>query len=236
MKTAIAYVALYIVGLNIVEPIVFLLLSIFLIWLTSLLAPEIAGVAFLVPAYLGGIISKIASCFVMVFLATHIFGWLSIQFSLWPIIIIFSLTTYNSLDRLDPAKGKNRPLEISYLIGETVGYTLGALHFVYAVSFKIVLSIAAIPVFVLLCCLQIPRKKSFPFWELAAEKPEEAYEWFQNDPCWVICDPPAGKNEEPDQTEYVGNFHLYVPSLERTITVWGKISLIEESEKRFIDR
>ena len=228
MKTAIAYL-LSIGGLFIAEPIIGFLFFPLLAYLKRINAELLY--------WLEGIISTIVTCFAVVFLSTAIFGWLSVKYSLLPIIVMLALSTINNFSRLARFKGTDHfPMELSYTIGGTVGYILGALYFIYAVPLKIIVSIAAVPVVILLYCLLTSRQKSFPFWKLASEIPDQAYEWFLNDPCWVIYDPPSGKNEEPDRNEYNGGFYLYVPSLGRKITVYGKFDLIEESEKRFIDR
>jgi hypothetical protein len=228
MKTAIAYL-LSIGSLFIAEPIIGLLFFPLLAYLKRINAELLY--------WLEGIISTIVSCFAVVLLSTVIFGWLSVEYSLLPIIVMLVLSTINNFSRLARSKGTDRfPMEFSYTIGGTVGFILGALYFIYAVPLKIIISIAAVPVVILLYCLSTSRQKSFPFWKLVSEIPDKAYEWFQNDSCWIIYDPPSGKNEVPDINEYNGGFFLYVPSLNRKITVYGNIDLIEESEKRFIEQ
>jgi len=97
-------------------------------------------------------------------------------------------------------------------------------------------TIIAMPVAILLYCLFISRSRSFPFWKLAAEIPDQAYEWFQNDACWFIYDPTSGKNKQPDLGKYQVGFYLYVPSLGRTIKIYADFHLIEESQKDFIEK
>ena len=190
---------------------------------------------------LEAIISTIVSCFAVVFLSTAIFGWLSLEYSLLPIIVMFITSIPMNFGRnIGGVARFEEPhlslMGLSYIIGGSIGYILGALYFIYAVSLKVIVSIAAVPVVILLFCLLISREKSFRFSNLAYEIPDQAYEWFLNDPCWVIYDPPSGKNEEPDRNEYNRRFRFYVPSLGRKISVFGKFDLIEESEKRFIER
>ncbi len=228
MKTAIAYI-LAIGGLFVAEPIIGFLFLPLMLYLKRIDAGLLS--------WLGGIISTMVSCFAVVFVSTVIFGWLSVGYSLLPIILMLALSTINNFSRLSRFKGTYPfPMELSYTIGGTVGYILGALYFIYVVPFKIIISIAVVPVVILLYCLLTSRQKSFPFWKLAAQIPDQAYEWFLNDPCWVIYDPLSGKNEKPDRKEYNGPFFLYTPSLGRKIEVYGKFDLIEKSEKRFIDR
>ena len=228
MKTAIAYL-LSIGCIFIAEPIIGFLFFPLLAYLRRIDAELLY--------WLGGIISTIVSCFAVVFLSTVIFDWLSVEYSILPIIVMLALSTINNFSRLARFKGTDRfPMELSYTIGGTVGYILGALYFIYVVPLKIIVSIAAVPVVILLYCLLTSRQKSFPFWKLASKIPDQAYEWFLNDPCWIIYDPPSGKNEKPDRNEYNGGFFLSVPSLGRKIKVYGKFDLIEESEKRFIDQ
>lgn len=228
MKTALAYI-FSLGGLFIAEPIIGFLFFPLLAYLKRIDAELLY--------WLEGIISTIVSCFAVVFLSTLIFDWLSVEYSLLPIIVMLILSTINNLSRLARFKGSDQFfMELSYTIGGSIGFILGTLYFIYNVPLKIIGSIAAVPVFILLYCLSTSRQKSFPFWKLVSEIPDQAYEWFLNEPCWVIYDPPSGKNEVPDKNEYSGGFFLYVPSIGRKITVYGKFNSIEESEKRFISQ
>lgn len=228
MKTVFAYL-LSITGLFVMEPIGLLFFSLLVAYLKKFDA--------MLLFWLVGIIATIVSYFTVVFLSTVVFDWLSVEYSLLPIVVMLVLSSMRNIGRLARLRGTRRfPMEMSYSIGGTVGFALGAMYFVYAVPLKIVASVAATPMVVLLCCLLTTRTKSFPFWKLASDIPDQAYEWFLNDPCWVIYDPPSGRNEKPDRNEYSGGFLLYVPSLGRRITVYGKFDLIAESEKRFIEQ
>jgi hypothetical protein len=228
MKTALAYL-LSIGGLFIVGPII----EFFFLPLLAYIKRINTELLF----WLEGIVSTIASCFAVVFLSKVIFGWLSVEFSLLPIIVMLGLSTTNNINRLARFRGTDGfALEFCYTIGGTVGYILGALYFIYFVPLKIIVIIAAVPVTILIYCLLTTRRRSFPFWKLASEIPDLAYEWFQNDPCWVIYDPTTGRNKLPDRKDYSGSYFLYVPSLGRKIQVYGNFNLIEESQKRFLDR
>ena len=130
MKTAIAYL-LSIGGLFIAEPIIGFLFFPLLAYLKRINAELLY--------WLEGIISTIVSCFAVVFLSTGIFGFLSVEYSLLPIIVMFALSTINNFSRLARFKRTDHfPMELSYTIGGTVGYILGALYFIYAVPFKII--------------------------------------------------------------------------------------------------
>ena len=75
------------------------------------------------------------------------------------------------------------------------------------------------------------------FWRAAARLPDQAYEWFQQEDCWVVSDPSRKPVVKPvPETDFVGPFSLYVPSLGgRKIVVFGAASEIEQSQARFLD-
>jgi hypothetical protein len=151
---------------------------------------------------------------------------------------MLTLSSINNINRLKRFKGTDRyHNELSYTIGDTVGFTLGAMYFLYNIPFGIIVSIAAVPVVILIFCLLISRTNSLPFWKLASNLPDQAYNWFLNDgSCWIIYDPPSGKEKKPEINGYSHGLSLFVPSLGRKITVYGKMSLIEESEKQFLEQ
>ncbi len=68
------------------------------------------------------------------------------------------------------------------------------------------------------------------FWKLAAKLPDQAIEFMSSDPAWTI----PGDSGAPPRC--VGPFLLSVPSLERTIKIYGDPDRIEESQARFIER
>ena len=176
MKTTIAYL-LSIVGLLAVEPTVEFL------FLPLVVGLKRIGTEFL--CWIAGIIITIVSCFVVVFLSSLIFSWLSVKYSVLPITAMLVLSSLNSVGRLRRFRGTDRfPMELSFTIGGTIGFILGAMYLVYAVPLKTVSAIAAIPIVFLAYCLLTSRQKSFPFWKLACEIPDQAYDWFLNDPCW----------------------------------------------------
>jgi hypothetical protein len=228
MKTAIAYL-LSIGGVLVAEPIIVFL---FLPLAASLKKRNTELVIWLV-----ALISTIVGSFAVVFLSARIFTWLSVKYSLLPIVVMLAVSALHNLSRLARFQGRRGfPLELSYAIGDAIGFILAAMFFVCLVPLKVILYVAAVPVVILLFCLSTTRQKSFPFWKLAAEIPDKAYEWFLNDPCWAIYDPPSGKIEQPDLKEYNGPCFLHVPSLGRRIKVYGKFDSMEESQKRFMDR
>ena len=187
--------------------------------------------------WLVGAISTMVSNFAVVFLSTIIFGWLSLEYSLLPLTVMFVSSSLNVLARLARFRGtEGFALEVSYGVGETSGFILGAMYFVYLVPLKVIVYIATLPVIVFACCLLISRQKTFPFWKLASDMPDEAYEFFLSEPCWAIYDPPSRKQERPSGRDYTGPFFLHVPSLGRRIAFYGKSDLIEESQRRFIER
>jgi len=164
-----------------------------------------------------------------------LFGWFGMSFTIVPILIMAVATLAHDIGRVLRMRGSRRSvMETGYSIGGVLGYVLGAMFFVYGRSGTLVLGIAAIPAMVMVYGLVASRAKSFEFWNLASRHPEEAYAWFENDGCWIIYDPPSGRDIRPDPTNYYGGFPLHVPSLGRQISVYGHIDKIEDSEKRFI--
>ncbi|MDA2935572.1 hypothetical protein MYX82_14740 [Acidobacteria bacterium AH-259-D05] len=104
MKTAIAYL-LSIGGSLVVEPVVGFLFFPLLAYLKRIDAELLY--------WLEGVISTIVSCFAVVFLSTLIFDWLSVQYSLLPILVMLSLSSVNNFVRLALFKGTDRfPMEL----------------------------------------------------------------------------------------------------------------------------
>lgn len=68
------------------------------------------------------------------------------------------------------------------------------------------------------------------FWKLAAKLPDQAIEFMASDPAWSI---PGDSGAPP---RYVGPFLLSVPSLGRTVKIYGDPDRIEESQTCFMER
>lgn len=74
------------------------------------------------------------------------------------------------------------------------------------------------------------------FWHVAAKYPDEAYEWFSQDPGWIVVhagDPtprfPGGGSE------YVGPFTLYIPQLgNERVKVYALADRLEDSQTAFL--
>ncbi len=80
------------------------------------------------------------------------------------------------------------------------------------------------------------RQGKIGFWKLAAKYPNEAYDWFMNEDCWVIIDPQSGLTKKPELRDFNGPFWLLVPKLGgRKVTIYGRFDEIEESQKRFME-
>lgn len=74
------------------------------------------------------------------------------------------------------------------------------------------------------------------FWKTVSRSPNEAYEWFRTEDCWVVVDPadPSSRPPNPRQT-YSGPFRLSVPKLGgRVITIYGRTDEITDSQDRFL--
>ncbi len=68
------------------------------------------------------------------------------------------------------------------------------------------------------------------FWTLAAKLPDQAMEFFLSDSAWIV----PGDSAAPPRC--VGPFLLSVPSLGRTVKIYGDPEHIEESQARFMER
>ncbi len=75
------------------------------------------------------------------------------------------------------------------------------------------------------------RKGGFGFWRKAQNNPEFAYSYFVTSECWRVED---GFNDDWQPSRQQGNwhgpFHLRVPSLGKTVRVYGKVGLYESSQ------
>lgn len=77
------------------------------------------------------------------------------------------------------------------------------------------------------------RHGNISFWKLAALIPDEAYQWFKRNPAWFVSE--AGDEKPSSRDEYSGPFLLAIPSLGRTIRVYGRHDQIEESQRHFLE-
>ena len=75
------------------------------------------------------------------------------------------------------------------------------------------------------------------FWKIAAALPDEAYDWFMSEACWVVINSESGAPSPQPRRDYTGPFFLRVPKLGgRNIKVYGLHDQIEESQSRFLER
>ncbi|MFI5338415.1 MAG: hypothetical protein ACHQ7N_01075 [Candidatus Methylomirabilales bacterium] len=76
------------------------------------------------------------------------------------------------------------------------------------------------------------------FWKAAAAMPDEAYEWFMTESCWVVQDPASGPTAKPElRSAYTGPFFLWVPKLGgRRVIIYGLHDQIEASQARFLEQ
>ncbi len=75
------------------------------------------------------------------------------------------------------------------------------------------------------------------FWKVAAKYPDEAYDWFMSEDCWIVVDPESPSSQKPEpRGEFTGPFVLWVPKLgDRRVAVYGRHDRIEESQRRFTE-
>lgn len=77
------------------------------------------------------------------------------------------------------------------------------------------------------------------FWRLVQRKPETAYMLFRLNPHrWLIFEtkPPGGYRSVAPSPEWVGPFRLVVPSLGKTIVIFGRSEGLEEAENEMVDK
>jgi hypothetical protein len=67
------------------------------------------------------------------------------------------------------------------------------------------------------------------FWRLVGKHPDRAYEFFQRESCWFVDALPS----DIARDQLTGPFKVFVPSIGRTINIWGLNPAYLESEKRF---
>lgn len=227
MKTAFAYLVA-ILSTRIMEAVA-LSLSTPIVLLKRIDAQPLYWLEAVIVTMMGG--------FVSVGFTQAVFDWLSVPFSVWPVAIMFAATALHKAGRIMVVRHSSRsPMEWSYAIGGTLGLSVGAAYFVYDASRTTVLSVALIPVVLIAYGILTSRLRSFPFWKVVSELPDEAYDWFTEDPCWSIYDPANGQSVKPNLNDYNGGFPVYVPKLGRRITVYGRFDQIAESEHRFLAR
>lgn len=71
------------------------------------------------------------------------------------------------------------------------------------------------------------------FWKVAKQNPNEAYDMFVKDDCWIVVHP---NEKKPNLKGYTGPFKFVVPKLGNiSITVYGKSDCFEHSQKRFMN-
>jgi hypothetical protein len=79
------------------------------------------------------------------------------------------------------------------------------------------------------------RRPSARFWRAAATYPEVAFQWFTTEECWHVAIE-EGEDTGRPSAEWTGPFRLYVPSLDRTVRIYGRYPDFEQSQSRFLAR
>lgn len=74
------------------------------------------------------------------------------------------------------------------------------------------------------------KQGNLPFWKLASQHPNAAFDWFVSEDCWVVVTP----GESAPGPEYTGPFRLSIPKLGgQVIKVYGRETEIDDSQRRF---
>lgn len=84
----------------------------------------------------------------------------------------------------------------------------------------------------------ILRPGKLTFWRLASKLPNQAYDWFEDEDCWVITEPGSETAQQlRNEEQFVGPFQLWIPKLNnRRINIFGIADEIEASQERFMDK
>lgn len=70
------------------------------------------------------------------------------------------------------------------------------------------------------------------FWHTVSRYPDQAYDWFLGEPCWLVL---HSWDRQPDTHGLAGPFLLAIPKLGgQTVRVYGRLPEIEDSEERFL--
>lgn len=76
------------------------------------------------------------------------------------------------------------------------------------------------------------------FWKIVARHPDLAFDWFRQEPGWMIVgidehDPPG---EPQPRGEYSGPYWLAVPKLNgKMIKIYAHHSILDDSQRRFVE-
>lgn len=75
------------------------------------------------------------------------------------------------------------------------------------------------------------KKGNYAFWRKAQRQPDMAYHYFLENECWRVEDD-VHDHEQPSRANgrWHGPFKLIVPSIGRTVTIYGKVGLYESSQ------
>lgn len=76
------------------------------------------------------------------------------------------------------------------------------------------------------------------FWKLASKCPNDAYDWFMAEDCWVVVDSEDLNSCAPELGgDHTGPFMLWIPKLGgRHVTIYGRNDEIEGSQRRFMEQ
>jgi len=74
------------------------------------------------------------------------------------------------------------------------------------------------------------------FWQLAADKPDAAYQWMTSRPDWVVLHPKDPRVEQLQKwPNLAGPFNLVVPSLGSMVVMFAESESIDASQREFIE-
>lgn len=95
------------------------------------------------------------------------------------------------------------------------------------------LFVGGIALALLLFARRIMGTGNVPFWKVASQHPDDAFDWFMSEDCWVVLAP----GEKAPGSEFTGPFRLAVPKLGgQMIKVYGRDAEIDDSQRRFMER
>lgn len=177
------------------------------------------------------LLDNVVSRSVGAWLATLLFSWLAVPFSPWALALPVVFYALQDQARIRRAWNTDRHFfELGFGMGDLVGFPLGYLLITGLIPTKYLFVIGVALLIPLIYMYATSRMAGYEFWNLAAKLPDEAYEWFKSEECWYL-DLQEAKNQGVDTA---GPFRLSIPSLGRSIQVWGDSSRYEDSQNRFV--
>jgi hypothetical protein len=221
MKTIIAYILVFFLG-----PIFASLTHVIILPINVFIIRR--GIPQFPVSLLTGLINGVAA----VWFGTIILNWFSLPPTIWLLITLGLGYLMNGANRLKTRE--NTDSEIGYLVGDIIGIVFSGLVLVW--TFEI--TQLTIPFFIIigvigLIAFTMTGKGNLSFWKIANRYPEEAYNFFLNNDTWHVIDNINNVDPPTKDENWDGPFRLFIPSINRTVKIYGKTDSYFESQEDF---